>query len=111
MISDNELQGASVSVSSSGECVVIHESGDNVRLYDNLMRDCAVGIVTATSGGGARYIEVDGNTFRNMRLGIQNRGGGHADITNNIFIDVGLMWRNNSNNRSTVSTSDNRKER
>lgn len=111
VISDNELQGATVSVSSSGECVVIHESGDNVRLYDNLLRDCAVGVVTATSGGGARYIEVDGNTFRNMRLGVQNRGGGHAEITNNVFIDVGLMWRNNSNNRSTVSTSDNRKER
>ena len=111
VISGNDLQGASVSVSSSGECTVIHESGDNVRFYDNVFRDCAVGIVTATSGGGASYIEVDGNTFKNVRLGIQNRGGGHAEITNNIFIDAARMWKNNRNNRSSVSTSGNRTEK
>lgn len=107
VLSDNDLHDSVASVSSSGECTVIHESGDNVHFYDNRFLRCNIGIVTATSGGGARYIEVDGNHFSNGQLGIYNRGGGHADITNNRFTGVTRMWENEPNNGSTVTASGN----
>ena len=107
VISDNDLHDSRQSVSSSGECTVIHESGDNVRFLDNRFTNCTTGVETATSGGGANYIEIDGNTLTNVQLGVHNRGGGHADITNNICINVSQMYENETNNGSTVSASGN----
>jgi hypothetical protein len=106
-ITDNELFGVSTSVSSSGEAIVIHESGDNVHILDNNFHDVRVGVETATSGGGATYIEVDGNTFEDMDIGVYNRGGGHADVTNNTFVNVTERIRNNPDNGSTVTDSGN----
>ena len=106
-IVDNELYGVSSSVSSSGEAIVIHESGDYVHILDNYIHDVSHGVETATSGGGASYIEVDGNTFDNMAIGVYNRGGGHADVTNNTFADVGDPIVTNTGNGSTTTASGN----
>jgi hypothetical protein len=106
-IVDNELFGVTASVSSSGEAIVIHESADRVTIANNDIHDVSLGIVTATSGGGAEYINVSGNKFRNMDIGVYNRGGGHADITNNTFDNVEQPIRNNSRNGSTISTRGN----
>jgi len=106
-IVDNELYGVSASVSSSGEAIVIHESGDFVHILDNYIHDVRVGVETATSGGGASYIEVDGNTFENMDIGVHNRGGGHADVTNNTFTDVDQPIVTDTNNGSTTTASGN----
>jgi hypothetical protein len=106
-IADNELYGVSSSVSSSGEAIVIHESGDNVHILDNQIHDVRVGVETATSGGGATYIEVDGNTFDSMDIGVYNRGGGHADVTNNTFTNVSQPIVTNTDNGSTTTASGN----
>jgi hypothetical protein len=66
-----------------------------------------VGVVTATSGGGATYIEVDGNTFDNMGIGVRNRGGGHADVTNNRFTNVDEPIVTNTDNGSSTNASGN----
>jgi len=108
VISENELYGAQSSVSSSGELITIHESGDNVYIYDNTMYSGSRGVVTATSGGGARYIEVDGNNMSNLsEYGVYNRGGGHADVTNNTFTNVRTPIQTNSDNGSTTYASGN----
>ena len=102
-ISGNELYGAQGSVSSSGELITIHESGDNVYIYDNNMHHGSRGVVTATSGGGAEYIEVDGNNMHDLsQYGVYNRGGGHADVTYNTFTNVSNPIQTNSDNGSTT---------
>ena len=107
-ISENSLYGAKLSSSSSGEVIVIHESGDDVYILSNAIYDSRRGVVTSTSGGGATYILVDGNTFQNLeQYGVYNRGGGHAEITNNLFINVPIPIQNNPNNGSTVTESGN----
>ena len=107
-IVDNELFGVAASVSSSGEAIVIHESADRVTIDNNRIHDVALGIVTATSGGGAKHVSVNGNTFENMSIGVYNRGGGHADITNNTFENVADPIRNNSHNGSTTTERGNK---
>ena len=106
-IVDNELFGVTASVSSSGEAIVIHESADRVTIDNNDIHDVSRGVETGTSGGGAKYISVNGNTFRNMDIGVYNRGGGHADVTNNKFDNVKEPIRNNSHNGSTTTDSGN----
>jgi len=107
-ISENSLFGAKLSSSSSGEVIVIHESGDDIYILSNAIYDSRRGVVTSTSGGGATYILVDGNTFQNLdQYGVYNRGGGHADITNNLFINVAIPIQNNPDNGSTVTESGN----
>jgi Bacterial Ig domain len=108
VISGNDLYDARLSGSSAGEIIVAHEDAQDVYVYDNIIRNAQLGVVTATSGGGARQITVDGNTFTDIgRFGVYNRGGGHATVTNNTFTRVATPIETNPNNGSTTTESGN----
>jgi hypothetical protein len=106
VISENDLYGVGASVSSAGEAIVAHEDAQEIWVYDNHIHDVVRGIVTATSGGGAEEITVDGNRFEFISdIGVYNRGGGHATVTNNVFHDVTTPIETGTNGSTTTEAN------
>ncbi|MCU7808690.1 MAG: right-handed parallel beta-helix repeat-containing protein [Candidatus Thiodiazotropha sp. (ex Semelilucina semeliformis)] len=79
VVSGVHMEGFRPTSSSPGEALVVHDDAYDARIYDNVVRDSTIGMV---SSGAAGHI-IDGNNIVALSKGIQIRNTQNITVTNN----------------------------
>jgi hypothetical protein len=79
VVSGVRMSGFRSTASSPGEAVIVHDDSFNAKIYDNIISDSIIGIV---SSGASGHI-IDGNTIQAISEGIQLRNTSSLTVTNN----------------------------
>ncbi|MES9851421.1 MAG: right-handed parallel beta-helix repeat-containing protein [Candidatus Thiodiazotropha sp. L084R] len=79
VVSGVHMEGFRPTSSSPGEALIIHDDAFNARIYDNVVRDSTIGMV---SSGDSDHI-IDGNDIIALSRGIQIRNTQNITVTNN----------------------------
>lgn len=82
VVSSVRMTGFAAVSSSHGEAIVIHDDAFNAKIYDNTIRDTALGIVSSGKSGHV----IDGNDIVATSVGIQLRNTRPVTVTNNEII-------------------------
>jgi parallel beta-helix repeat protein len=73
------MEGFRPTSSSPGEALIIHDDAFDARVYDSIVRDATMGMV---SSGRSGHI-IDGNNIQALSVGIQLRNTDNITVTNN----------------------------
>jgi hypothetical protein len=79
VVSSNRMEGFRPTSSSPGEALILHDDAVDARVYDNVISDSTIGIVSS----GLRGHIIDGNSIQAMSIGIDLRGTTNITVTNN----------------------------
>ncbi len=82
VVSGVYMEGFRPTSSSPGEALVVHDDAYNARIYDNIVRDSTLGMV---SSGLTGHI-IDGNDIVALSKGIQLRNTSNITVTNNTVV-------------------------
>ena len=80
VVSGVYMEGFRPTSSSPGEAMIIHDDAYDARVYDNIVRDSTLGIVSSGLTGHV----IDGNNVEALNTGIQLRNTTNITVTNNI---------------------------
>jgi hypothetical protein len=79
VVSGVMMEGFRPTSSSPGEALIIHDDAYDARIYNNVVRDATLGMV---SSGEAGHV-IDGNNIQALSVGIQVRNTDNITVTNN----------------------------
>jgi parallel beta-helix repeat protein len=79
VVSGVYMEGFRPTSSSPGEALVVHDDAYDAQIYDNIVRDSTLGMV---SSGRSGHI-IDGNDVQAIKTGIQLRNTSNITVTNN----------------------------
>jgi hypothetical protein len=82
VVSGVMMEGFRPTTSSPGEALIIHDDAFDARIYDNVITDSTMGMV---SSGRAGHI-IDGNNIQALNVGIQLRNTQNITVTNNTVV-------------------------
>jgi hypothetical protein len=82
VVSGVMMEGFRPTSSSPGEALIIHDDAYDARIYDNVVRDSNLGMV---SSGLSGHI-IDGNNIEAISVGIQLRSTRDITVTNNTIV-------------------------
>lgn len=79
VVSGVRMEGFRPTSSSPGEAMILHDDARNARVFDNVILDSTLGIVSSGLSGHV----IDGNDVRALSVGIQLRNTQNITVTNN----------------------------
>jgi hypothetical protein len=82
VVSGVMMEGFRPTSSSPGEALIIHDDAFDAQIYDNVITDSTMGMV---SSGRAGHI-IDGNNIQALNVGIQLRNTQNITVTNNTVV-------------------------
>ena len=82
VVSGVKMEGFRPTSSSPGEALIVHDDAYDARIYDNLILDSTMGIV---SSGKSGHI-IDNNDIEAIRVGIQLRNTQNITVSNNTIV-------------------------
>lgn len=79
VVSGVRMAGFRPTASSSGNALILHDDANNAKIFDNMISDAPMGIVSS----GRRGHTIEGNTITTSRVGIQLRNTSNLTVRNN----------------------------
>jgi hypothetical protein len=79
VVSGVMMEGFRPTSSSPGEALIIHDDAYDARVYDNVVRDATLGMVSSGESGHV----IDGNNIQALSVGIQLRNTSNLTVTDN----------------------------